>query len=165
MRRIFLLAAALLISACAGPQTASEFANFPTVSAKTFQINRSFSDVSASLQAGANKCLNKTEQGWVSQRVMNGFGGMQTVQQNLTTTFSTDVATGAGEIQITMRKYTHSDFGPQDGFIWLLIEAKSSARGTNLSIHEAKYGGDDIFAAIQSWANGGALICPTLNLS
>jgi len=164
MKRFFLLAATLLISACTGPQTASEFANFPTVSAETTQINRSFSAVSASLRAGANKCLNKTEQGWVSQRVMNGFGGMQTVQQNHVTTFSTEVATASGELQITMRKNILADQMHEDGFIWLLIEAKSAAGGTSLSIHESNYG-DNISAAIQSWANGGALICPTLNLS
>jgi len=164
MKRIILLAAALLISACTGPQTASEFANFPTVSSKTIQISRSFSAVSASLRSGANKCLNKTEQGWVSQRVMNGFGGMQTVQQNLTTRFSTEVATGSGEIQITMRKNISSDYMHEDGYIWLLIEAKSVAGGTSLSIHEAKFA-DDISAVIQSWAKGGALVCPTLSLS
>jgi len=165
MKRFLLLAATLLISACTGPQTASEFANFPTVSAETIQINRSFSAVSASLRAGANKCLNKTEQGWETQRIMNGFGTMQTVRRNLTTTFSTEVTTGSGEIQITMRKNISADRMHEDGYIWLLIEARSAAGGTSLSIHEANWGGDDISAAIQSWAKGGALICPTLSLS
>ena len=165
MKQFSLLAACLLISACVGPQTASEFANFPTVAAKTFEINRSYSAVSASLQAGANKCLNKTEQGWVTQHGIDGFGNSRSSQVYMATTFSTETAKASGETQITMRKNISGDYMHENGYIWLLIEAKSTAGGTSLSVHEAQFSGENVAAAIQSWAQGGALICPTLNLS
>ncbi len=164
MKRYLLLAATMIVSACTVPQTAAEFASFMSVSEQTIQIDRSFSAVSASLRAGADKCLNKTEQGWVRHHNMDGFGAMQTSQRYLTTAFSTEIATASGELQITMRKRSIPDQMYPEGYIWLLIEATSVDSGTSLSVHEARLGGDNIAATIQSWAKGGALICPTLNL-
>jgi hypothetical protein len=160
--------ALIALSGCGGsaqwPKTAEEFSTLdsPFLDHKSFTVQRSLADANASLRAGTQKCLNGTQRNTAT--LPAPFGGY-TTESSVTIYSSTfNVVSGRGELTARKNYPPHSGvFGiPEGGAIFYVVSTAAQGSGTVLSIHRSKLAGGDLDAAVQEWASGGPIRCPTL---
>jgi hypothetical protein len=163
------LAVTALISACGTPnwpKTAEEYRRVVADSSfavrKTFTVQRSFSDVNASLRAATQKCLNGTQHKSTS---MPGLFGGPTAESRQIAYNSTFNATG-NRGELTARLYypvRPSAFGfPEGGQIFYLVDTAPQGKGTALAIYGNALIGDELETTVREWASGGPIRCPKL---
>ncbi|MEE3358323.1 MAG: hypothetical protein VX248_00130 [Pseudomonadota bacterium] len=130
--------------------------DMPTPGAGT-TINRSFADVSRSLEAGAAKCLNGT----FGASDMTIGGGM--ISNNAWTVgLDTKVRRTSSQTTLTTTRTLLTGAigaGPNNKGTWVTAVATPAGSGTNLSVNGA-WGSGAIQGAVRTWAKTGSLKCP-----
>jgi hypothetical protein len=159
--------ALIALSGCGGatqPKTAEEFRTLdsPFLDHRSFTVRRSLADANAGLRAATEKCLNGTQRSTAT--LPAPYGGFAT-ESHVTIYSSTfNVVDGRGELTARKNYPPHSGvFGiPEGGAIFYVVNTAAQGSGTALTIHRSKLAGGDLDAAVQEWASGGPIRCPTL---
>jgi hypothetical protein len=160
------LALAALVAACGAPnwpKTPEEFRGLNDAfhSRTTFTVQRSFSDVNASLRTATQKCLNGTQH---KMATLPGPYGPTSESRLIAYNTKFDVTGSRGEM--TVRLYYPARpraFGfPEGGRIFYVANTAPQGGGTALTVHRNTVVGVELDAAVREWVSGGAIRCPAL---
>jgi hypothetical protein len=167
-RRVVLLAAAAaaaLLLGCGGmPQTAEEFRKAAPgamlAKTDTYEVNRSFRDVSATFERKAPECLNMAVR-TVSQT--------STSYQNILTEYKATVVPGGERAEMHLQQL-HKGGGviypskPPEGGAYIIVADAFPLPGnrTRMQLYGPSIGYDVVYRAIRGWAAGDNLGCPDL---
>ena len=162
---VVLVAAGLLAGCMQGPQTSGEVRNFVDrvgmFSKKSvISVPRSHGAVTASLRAGAKKCMNRTEtvSGWGP-----GPAPGSRVYTSTTTAYRGTVSTSGGKTELQLyREVLGRGFLPQPKGVAYVVDAVPASGGTQLAFYGGRIGYGDINKAVESWARTGQIQCPDL---
>lgn len=168
MKKTILLALApfALIGCMQGPQSTEEVraataggSGINSLFAKRTSINvsRSHAAVTASLRAGAKKCMNRVVR---STSTTPGPYGPQT--STIITDYSATVKSSGGRSELALKQQVRGGFLPQPGGISYVVDATPISGGTKLVFHGGKFGYSKLNAAVSQWARGGSIVCPDL---
>lgn len=165
-RTLIALVAASTLGACqmTAPETTSDFKSFANNSwmgkSSTITVARSHAAVSASLAAGANKCLNRIQRSSGSTP-----GPYGPVYQTTTTRYVTETRAVRGGTEMEMRMEHLGNvivLGPKGPQMYFVAEARPTSGGTQIEMTGARFGAGDIYKAVGQWAKGGPIRCPKL---
>jgi hypothetical protein len=167
-RQVALLAAAAaaaLLPGCGGmPQTAEEFRKAAPgamlAKTDTYEVDRSFRDVSATFERKAPECLNMAVR-TVSQT--------STSYQNILTEYKATVVPGGQRAEMHLQQL-HKGGGviypskPPEGGAYIIVADAYPLPGnrTRMQLYGPSIGYDVVYRAIRGWAAGDNLGCPDL---
>ena len=160
---LLLLAVALLFSGCAMPKNAEEFRQF-TQSAPgfakimdTFEVERPFRDVSATLRKKYDECL-KVEIHWSAKTL-----GI-TTDTDVDTYKPTFVANASrAELHVQLQRSNVTEVGsPPDGSYRVVLDATPIAKNRTRIDMYASNDASLIVKAMRGWVRGDNLGCPDL---
>ena len=161
---LLLLAVALLFSGCAMPKNAEEFRQF-TQSAPgfakimdTFEVERPFRDVSATLRKKSEECL-KVSINWSVQT-----SGQFNTRTGVNTYKPTFVAnTSRAELHVQLQRSNVIEVGsPPDGSYRVVLDATPIAKNRTRIDMYASNDASLIVKAMRGWVRGDNLGCPDL---
>ena len=163
MRLVFFLAAtACLLSACGKPTLQTVIVrkeatiDAPSVAHTSIVIPVQHAEVSASLRAGAQQCLNRT---WNETVVVPGATGSQT--QEVSRGMTSSVTTRGGLTELSVQHLggaISAGSAPQQGRY--VVDATTAPAGTRLDFYGGIPGSGALTQAVESWARTGQIRCP-----
>lgn len=159
------LCLALLLAGCAikHPQNAAEFrkeipgATFG--SKQSFEVNRSFDQVSNTFNKMAPKCLHK--------RVQSTSSGYM-YSQVIVTDYNPTVIIGKNRTELHLQQdhiqgVMNVSKKPEGGYYLMVIDAEPLGKNkTRIDMYVPSIGYDHVVAAIKDWATGTNVGCPDL---
>ncbi len=130
------------------------------VQKKSTMVPRAPSQVYASLQKGAQRCLNTSQTQYISRATPYG-GWTQSIGHAYEGRFRR--SGGKGELSILKQTSGALVPGSKDGlYIAYVVDAVPVSGGTRLDIYGGRIGYGELNSAVTQWAKGGAITCPAL---
>ena len=166
MRRLVLIAGALVLGGCGGmPKNAEEFRQFSVkrvsvvgwmpgvVPKETFEVERPFREVSSTLQKKANECLKVAIQ-WATNRG----SGVDTYKPTFV------AGPNKAELHVQLKRGAVIEVGaPPDGAYRVVLDATPlAARRTRIDVYTMSRDDNLLRTALSGWARGDNLGCPDL---
>ena len=157
-------AACLLVQGCGGmPQSAEEFRKAVPGALMTktdsYEVARSFKDVSAVFQRKVPECLN-TAVRTISQT--------STSYQNILTEYRATVVPGGERAELHLQQLHKTGViypsKPPEGGAYIIVADAYPLPGnrTRMQLYGPSIGYDVVYRAIRGWASGDSLGCPDL---
>lgn len=163
-KSVFTIGAVVALSGCMqGPQSPDEVRSAVNGGAmfsqkSTVMVPRSHAAVTASLQAGAKQCLNRTQ-----RRTSTTPGPYGPQVSSYTTAYRGEVKTGGGRTELSIyHEVLGSGFLPQPKGYAYVVDATPATGGTRLDIYGGRFGNGDLNKAVVAWAKTGQIRCPEL---
>ena len=160
------MAVVALLQGCGGmPQTAEEFRKAVPggmlTKTDTYEVSRSYRDVSATFQRKGPECLNMVEVRTLSKT--------STSYQNVLSEFRSTVVAGAQRTELHLQQL-HKGSGviytskPPEGGMYMVVADAYALPGnrTRVQLYGPSIGYDVVYRAIRGWAAGDNLGCPDL---
>jgi len=168
IRGFTLAAAALVLGGCGmAPKNAEEFRQatrdgerMGLASIETFEVERPFRDVTATLQKKVDECL-KVDVNWTAR---NSYGNTRSGVQSYKPTFVATTSKTELHLQRKRSGGGQVDVGsPPDGFYQVVLDATSVSKNrTRIDIFTQSKDNDIVRRAMRGWAQGNNLGCPDL---
>lgn len=164
VRMLPLIAITMLVIGCAAPQNAEEFRQLtlksPFKRSDTYEVVRTFSEVSSTLQKKAKECL-AVSYDWTAE-----YGQYRNTRSGTTTYKPTFVANSKrAELHVQLNDSTIVVGAPPDGAYRIVLDATPTAKGRTRIDTYAFYmtkGDKLILTALRGWVTGDNLGCPDL---
>ena|SRR5258706_8528832 len=171
MRRLVLIAGALVLGGCGGmPKNAEEFRQFSVkrvsvvgwmpglVPKETFEVERPFREVSSTLQKKANECLKVV----VRRTGTDKYGYTRSSVDTFKPTFI--ASSGKAELHVQLKRSAVVEVGaPPDGAYRVVLDATPiAAKRTRIDLYTMSIDDNLLRRTLSGWARGDNLGCPDL---
>jgi len=167
-----LIAGALVLGGCGGmPKNAEEFRNFTLertralgsgplggVAKDTFEVERSFREVSSTLQKKSDECLKVA----VRWNATNSYGNTRSGVDTFKPTFI--AGPNKAELHVQLKRSAVTEVGaPPDGAYRVVLDATPvAAKRTRIEIYALSIDDKLLRQAMRGWVQGSNLGCPDL---
>jgi len=167
-----LIAGALVLGGCGGmPKNAEEFRNFTLertralgsgplggVPKDTFEVERSFREVSSTLQKKSDECLKVA----VRWNATNSYGNTRSGVDTFKPTFI--AGPNKAELHVQLKRSAVTEVGaPPDGAYRVVLDATPvAAKRTRIEIYALSVDDKLLRQAMRGWVQGSNLGCPDL---
>lgn len=168
MLRLCAVAIVALLAGCTvGPPPADngEFYNVarsnPFGLAKTFTTNQSLSNVRRAFERNGPRCLAQS----VTTSGIAFYNGVGLRESN-TSSYRAEVVRGENGVTLNLfNNITTAVANRPDGFIrFIMADARAVSGGTEIRLAGPSMNFDDVYVAIEEWANGQSSRCPEIKI-